>query len=182
MQRALVALMVVLSITTFAPSCLAAQSNAVSGRAVGEMTPSFPVLNVTGPHEGKLVCYVCESKGAPVVFAFFRQTGDETASLVKKLNELAQKQDLRVVAVIMEGQDSQPWLKKFADENGITIPLTILPNGKDDVAVNLYKLNRTVSNTILVGAKHKVTANLVNVNAQNFGVLTNAVARVLSQK
>jgi peroxiredoxin len=174
--------MVVLSVTAFDPGCLAAQSNAVSGRAVGEMTPSFPVLNVTGPHKGKLVCYVCESKGAPVVFAFFRQTGDETASLVKKLNELAQKQDLRVVAVIMEGQDSQPWLKKFADENGITMHLTILRNGKDDVAVNLYKLNRTVSNTILVSAKHKVTANLVNVNAQNFGTLTDAVSRVLSQK
>lgn len=174
--------MVVLSITTFDPGCLAAQSKAVSGRAVGEMTPSFPVLNVTGPHKGKLVCYVCESKGAPVVFAFFPQTGDEMASLVKKLNELARNQDLRVVAVIMAGQESQPWLEKFAEENGITIPLTVLRNGKDDIAVKLYKLNATVSNTILVSAKHKVTANLVNVNAQNFGMLTEAVSRVLSQK
>lgn len=182
MRRRLLALMIVLSVTAFDPGCLAAQSNAVSGRTVGEMTPSFPVLDVTGPHKGKLVCYVCESKGAPVVFAFFRETGDETASLVKKLNELAKNQGLRVVAVIMEGQDSQPWLEKAAEENGITIPLTVLRNGKDDVAVKLYKLNLTVSNTILVGAKHKVTANLVNVNAQNFGVLTNAVARVLSQK
>jgi hypothetical protein len=174
--------MIVLSVTAFDPGCLAAQSKAVSGRAVGEMTPSFPVLNVTGPHKGKLVCYVCESKGAPVVFAFFRQTGDETASLARKLNELAQKQDLRVVAVIMEGPGSQPWLEEFADKNGITMHLTILRNGKDDIAVNLYKLNPTVSNTILVSAKHKVTANLVNVNSQNFGMLTDAVSRVLSQK
>jgi hypothetical protein len=174
--------MIVLSVTALDPGCLAAQSNAVSGRAVGEMTPSFPVLNVTGPHKGKLVCYVCESKGAPVVFAFLPQTGEETASLVIKLNELAQKKDLRIVAVIMAGPGSQPWLEKFADENGITIPLTILRNGKDDIAVNLYKLNPTVSNTILVSAKHKVTANLVNVNAQTFGMLTDAVSRVLSQK
>ena len=82
----------------------------------------------------------------------------------------------------MAGQDSQPWLEKFAEENGITIPLTVLRNGKDDVAVKLYKLNATVSNTILVSAKHKVTANLVNVNAQNFGMLADAVSRVLSQK
>ena len=182
MRRGLLALLIVLSVTAFDPGCLAAQSKAVSGRAVGEMTPSFPVLNATGPHKGKLACYVCESQGAPVVFAFFRQTGDETASLVKKLNELAQKQNLRVVAVIMEGQDSLPWLEKFADENGITMPLTVLPNGKDDVAVKLYKLDSTVSNTILVSAKRKVTANLVNLNAQNFGMLTAAVSRVLSQK
>lgn len=182
MRQGLLAFLFVLSVSAFDPGCLAAQSKAVSGRAVGEMTPSFPVLNVTGPHKGKLVCYVCESQGAPVVFAFFRQTGDETASLVKKLNELAQKQNLRVVAVVMEGQDSQPWLEKFAKEDGITMPLTILQNGKDDVAVNLYKLNPTVSNTILVSAKRKVTANLVNVNSQNFGMLTDAVARVLSQK
>lgn len=182
MQRVLLAFMVASSIAASAPDCLAAQSNVVSGRAVGEMTPSFPVLNVTGPHKGKLVCYVCESNGAPVVFAFLRQTGDETASLVKKLNELAQKQDLRVVAVIMEGQDSQPWLEKFADENGITIPLTVLRNGKDDVAVKLYKLNPTVSNTILVGAKRKVTANFVNVKVQNFGRVTNAVSRLVGQK
>ena len=174
--------MILLSVTAFDPGCLAAPSKAVSGRAVGEMTPSFPVLNVTGPHKGKLVCYVCESKGAPVVFAFFRQTGDETASLIKELNELAQIQDLRVVAVIMEGPGSQPWLEKLADKNGITMPLTILRNGKDDIAVNLYKLNPTVSNTILVSAKHKVTANLVNVNPQNFGMLTDAVSKVLSQK
>ena len=174
--------MIVLSVAAFDPGCLAAQSKAVSGRAVGEMTPSFPVLNVTGSHKGKLLCYVCESKGAPVVFAFFRQTGDETASLVRKLDELARKQDLRVVAVIVAGPGSQPWLEKFAEENGITIPLTILRNGKDDVAVKLYKLNSTVSNTILVSAKRKVTANLVNVNAQNFGMLTEAVSRVLSQK
>lgn len=182
MRRGLLALMIVLSVTAFDPGCLAAQSNVVSGRTVGEMTPSFPVLNVTGPHKGKLVCYVCESNGAPVVFAFLQQTGDETASLVTKLNELAQKKDLRVVAIIMEGQDSQPWLEKFADENGITIPLTVLRNGKDDVAVKLYKLNPTVSNTILVGAKRKVTANFVNVKVQNFGRVTNAVSRLVGRK
>ena len=147
------------------------------------MTPSFPVLDVTGPHKGKSICYVCESKDAPVVFAFFRQTGDEMASLVKKLNELArQNQDLRVVAVIMEGPDSQPWLERFAQENGITIPLTVFRNGKDDIAMKLYKLNATASNTILVSVKRKVAANLVDVNAENFKMLTNAVSKVLAQK
>jgi hypothetical protein len=183
MRRPLVVLIVVLSLMTFGPRCLAGQSKTVSGLAVGEMTPSFPVLPVTGPHKGKEVCYVCEFIGAPTIFAFFRQTGDEMASVIKKLNELARRnQDIRVVAVVIEGQESQPWLEKFAQENGITIPLTVLRNGKDDVAVKVYKLNASVSNTILMSVKRKVAANLVNVNAENFKMLTNTVSKVLDQR
>jgi hypothetical protein len=183
MRRTLVVLIVVLSLMTFGSLYLAGQSKTVSGRAVGEMTPSFPVLDVTGPHKGKSVCYVCESKDAPTIFAFFRQTGDEMASVVKKLNELArQNQDIRVVAVVIEGQDSQPWLEKFAQENGITIPLTVFRNGKDDVAMKLYKLNANINNTILVSVKRKVAANLVNVDAEHFKMLTNTISKVLDQR
>ena len=183
MRRPLVVLIVVLSLMTFGSPCLAGQSKTVSGRAVGEMTPSFPVLDVTGPHKGKEVCYVCEFIDAPTIFAFFRQTGEEMASVVKKLNELARRnQDIRVVAVVIEGQDSQPWLEKFAQENGITIPLTVLRNGKDDVAMKVYKLNASINNTILVSVKRKVAANLVNVNAENFKMLTNTISKVLDQR
>src|SRR4051812_19594353 len=148
-MRPLVLLIVVLSLMIFGSPCLAGQSKTVSGLPVGEMTPSFTVLPVTGPHKGKEICYVCEITGAPTIFAFFRQTGDEMASVVKKLDELARRnQDIRVVAVVIEAQDSQPWLERFAHENGITIPLAVLRNGKDDAAVKVYKLNASVSNTI----------------------------------
>jgi hypothetical protein len=183
MRRTLVVLIVVLSMMTFGPPCLARQSKTVSGRAVGEMTPSFPVLDVTGPHKGKAVCYVCEYKDAPTILAFFRQTGDEMASVVKKLNELArQNQNIRVAAVVIEGQESQPRLEKFAQENGITIPLTVFRNGKDDVGMKLYKLNASINNTILVSVKRKVAANLVNVHAENFTMLTNTLSKVLDQR
>ncbi len=182
MRSPLVVLIVVLGLTTFGPPSLAGQSKTVSGLAVGEMTPSFPVLAVTGPHKGKEVCYVCEFVGAPTIFAFFRQTGDEMASVVKKLNELARRnQDIRVVAIVIEGQDSQSWLEKFAQENGIAIPLTVFRNGKDDVAMKVYKLNASVNNTILMSVERKVAANLVNVNAENFKILTNTVFKMLRQ-
>jgi hypothetical protein len=182
MPRALL-LLVVVFLMTFGPPSAAAQAKVVSGLAVGAITPSFPVLDVTGPHKGKSVCYVCESQDAPVVFAFFRQTGNETASLIKKLNELAsQNQDIKVVAVVIEGQESQPWLERLAEENAITIPLTVLRNGKDDVAVKVYKLNLSARNTILVSAKRKVVANLVNVNAENFKLVTNGVSKVIRKK
>ena len=182
MPRALLVLIAVFMMT-FGPPSAAQQTKTASGLAVGEITPSFPVLDVTGPHKGQSVCYVCESQGAPVVFAFFRQTGIETASLVKKLNELArQNQDIRVVAVVIEGQESRPWLESLAQEKGITIPLTVFRNGKDDIAMKVYKLNANASNTILVSAKRKVVGNLVNVNAENFKTVTNGVSKVIRKR
>src|SRR5438552_17939713 len=183
MRRPLVVLIGVVSLIAFGVPCLAGQSKTVSGLAVGETTPSFPVLAVTGPHKGKEVCYVCEFIGAPTIFAFFRQTGDEMASVVKELNELARRnKDIRAVAIIIEGRDSQPWMEKFAQENSITIPLTVLRNGKDDIAMKVYKLNANINNTIMMSVKREVDANLVNVNAENFKMLTNALSKVLDQK
>ena len=183
MYRAFLVLTAIFSLTTFAPRCSAGPSKLVSGRAVGDMTPSFPVLDVTGPHKGKSICYVCESGDAPVVFAFFRQTDDEMASLVKQLDLLArQNHDLKVVAVVTEGPNSQAWLERFAQENDIAIPLTVFRNGTQDVAMKLYKLNANARNTILVNVKRKVAANLVDVNPENFKLLTNAVSKVLPQK
>lgn len=182
MHRALLAFMAASSIAASAPVCLAAQADAASGRAVGEVTPSFPVLAVTGPHKGKSICYVCESNGAPLILAFFRQTGDETARLTTKLDEIARKQNVRVVAVIVEGQDSHAWLEKFAEEHHITMPLTVLRDGQNDIAAKVYKLNPSVSNTILVSAQRKVTANFVNLKTQQFSRLTNAVSTAVGQK
>ena len=183
MRSPLVVLIVVLSLIAFGAPCLAGQPKTVSGLAVGEMTPSFPVLAVTGPHKGKEACYVCEFIGAPTIFAFFRQTGDEMAGVVTKLNELARRnKDIRVVAIIIEGQDSQPWLEKFAQENSITIPLAVLRNGKDDIAMKVYKLNADMNNTILMSVERKVAANLVNVNAEHFPMLANTISKMLDQR
>jgi hypothetical protein len=183
MHRALLLLTTILGLTTFDPRCSAGPSKLVSGRAVGEITPSFPVLDVTGPHKGKSICYVCDSKDAPVVFAFFRQTDGEMTDLVKKLDQLArQSQNLKVIAVVTAGPRSQPWLERFAQENSIAIPLTVFRNGTDDLAMKLYKLNASARNTILVNVNRKVAANLVDVNAENFNLVRNAVFKVLAQK
>jgi hypothetical protein len=105
------------------------------------------------------------------------------ASVVKELNELARRnKDIRVVAIIIEGQESQPWLEKFAQENSITIPLTVLRNGKDDIAMKVYKLNANINNTIMMSVKREVAANLVNVNAEHFKLLTNTISKVLDQR
>jgi len=184
MRSPLVVLIAVSSLIAFGAPCLAGQSKTGSGLAVGEMTPSFPVLAVTGPHKGKEVCYVCEFfVSAPAIFAFFRQTGDDMASVVKELDELARRnKDIRVVAIIIEGQDSRPWLEKFAQENSITIPLAVLRKGRDDIAMKVYKLNANMNNTILMSVKRRVAANLVNVNTENFTMLSNTISKVLDQR
>ena len=183
----LVVLIVVLSSIALCAPCLAGQPKTVSGLAVGELTPSFPILAVSGPHKGKEVCYVCEFIRSPKIFAFFRQTGDEMASVVRKLDELARRnKDIRVVAISIEGRDSQLWLEKFAQENGITTPLAVLlavfRNGKDDTAMKVYKLNANMNNTILMSVERRVVVNLVNVNAENFKMLTDAISKVRDQR
>jgi len=162
--------------------CAAGQP-AVSGRAVGEITPSFAVLDVTGPYKGKPICYVCEYKGAPSILAFFQDIGDETAGLVIKLNELAQQETrLKMVAAIIAGPERRSWLEEFAQEKGIKIPLVVFRRGKDDVAMKLYKLNAEAKNTLLVAVNRKVSANLTNVRAENFGEVVEAVSKVLGTK
>jgi len=183
MRSPLVVLIVASSVIAVGAPCFAGQSTTVSGLAVGELTPSFPVLAVSGPHKGKEVCYVCEFMGAPTIFAFFRQTGDDMASVVKRLDELSRRNTgLRVVAISIEGQDSQPWLEKFAQENGIAIPLAVLRNGTHDIAMKVYKLNANMDNTILMSVERKVAANLVNVTAENFTLLTDAISGALDRR
>ena len=105
------------------------------------------------------------------------------ASLLKQLDQLArQNKDLIVVVVMTEGPNSQAWLKKFAQDNAIAIPLTVLRKGTDDVAMKLYKLNPSARNTILVNVKRRVTANLVDVSTENFKMVTSAAAKVLAQQ
>ena len=104
-------------------------------------------------------------------------------SVVKELDELAgRNKDIRVVAIIIEGQDSRPWLEKFAQEYRITIPLAVLRKGRDDITMKVYKLNANMNNTILMSVKRRVAANLVNVNTENFTILTNTVSKVLDQR
>ncbi len=158
------------------------QPNVTSGRAVGEITPSFVVLDVTGPHKGESICYVCEYRGAPTVLGFFQDSGDETANLIAKLNDLAMKEankNLKAVAVVVSGPDKKPWLEKLAQDKGIKIPLVVFRKGKDDLNVKLYKLNLQARNTFLVSFNREVSANLTNVSDQTFDQVTEATSKML---
>jgi hypothetical protein len=183
MRRYLAVLVTLSNLGLSAALGAAAQPRVVSGRAVGEITPSFAVLDVTGPYKGKPICYVCEYQDAPTIIAFFQDFGEEMAGLVVKLNELAQKKKkLKMVAAVIAGPDRKPGLEKFAQENGITIPLVVFRKGKHDVAMKLYKLNAEARNTILVNVNRKVSANLTNVGVQNFNLIAEAASKVMGER
>ena len=153
----------------------------VSGRQVGAVTPSFRVLDVTGKYKGTSTCYVCEYGDAPTVIGFFQNTGDDTASLIVKLNSLvASKSTLKGVAVVEAGPDAKEWLEKLAQDKGITIPLVVFQNGPKDVDMKVYKLNPDAKNTFIVADKRTISANLVNLSDGTFQQLADASAKMLS--
>jgi hypothetical protein len=157
-----------------------ANQPAGTGLAVGDTTKSFVVLDVTGPHKGEPICYVCEYRNAPTVLAFFQDVGDETASLIVKLNELALSQKkLKAVGVVIAGPDQKDWLEKLAQDKGIKFPLVVFRKGKSDINMKLYKLQPDAKNTLIVAVDRKVSAQMTNVTGDSFAQVAEATSKVL---
>jgi hypothetical protein len=156
-----------------------------SGLAVGEPTLSFTVMDVTGAYKGKRICYVCEFQDAPNILSFFQTTGDETAKLIVRLNELYQNnkdKDLKAVAVIVAGTDATPWLEDLQRTSAIEIPMVVLRKGPKDVAVRMYHLDPEVKNTFLVAVNRTVKANLTDIQPGSFEQVADAATRMLAGK
>ncbi len=185
-MRRMVWMLIVLAVLGAATGALAADQRTVtSGRAVGEDSPTMVVLDVTGPHKGEAICYVCEWRVAPTILAFFQGTGDEEAALIAKLNDLVQKnaqKNLKAMGVFISGPENNAWIEKLAQEKGIKIPLVVFRKGKDDVDMKIYKLNPDAKNTFLINVNRKVNANLTNVTEATFGQVSEATAKMLAQK
>jgi rhodanese-related sulfurtransferase len=153
-----------------------------SGRPVGAVTPSFRVIDVTGKYKGQDTCYVCEYGTAPTIIGFFKDTGNQTADLIVKINQLVQEQsgkNFKGFAVLVAGPDSKPWLEKLAQDKNIKIPLVYLANGPKDLGVRLYKINTQADNTILVNDNRQVMDNFVNVKPDDFQSVADASAKML---
>lgn len=157
----------------------------VSGLAVGQPTLSFTVMDVTGAYKGKRICYVCEFQNAPNILSFFQNTGDETAKLIVRLNDLYKNnkdKNLKAVAVIVAGQDATSWLENLQRTSGIEIPMVVLRKGPKDVAVRMYHLDPEVKNTFLVNVDRTVKANLTDINPDNFDQVALAASNILAGK
>jgi len=152
-----------------------------SGRAVGAVTPSLRVIDVTGKYKGQDTCYVCEYGPAPTVIGFFNKPSDQAADLIVKLDALVKSQkNLKGFVVMTEGADSKAWLEKLAADKNIQIPLVYFAKGLQDSGMRIYKLNPTVDNTILVNDNRQVVANFVNITDGTFSQVQDASVKMLA--
>ena len=162
----------------------AADDAPISGLEVGAPTYSIPVLDVTGPYKGQLICYVCEFQDAPNVLAFFRDAGDETAELIVQLNDLYLEHkagNFKAVAMIVAGSETAERLEALTEAAGLEIPLTVFRRGPQDVAARLYALNPDVPNTFLVTRNRFVVANVADVGPGEFERVAAAADDMLAQ-
>ena len=163
---------------------LPVSAEVASGLDVGAPTVSIPVLDVTGPYKGQAICYVCEFQNDPNVLAFFRDTGESTAELIVKLNDLYLKnkdRNFKAVAMIIAGDTAKPWLEELQASKHIEIPLVVLRRGPKDVAVRLYALSPDVDNTFLVTVDRFVAANVTGITPDEFGRVADATSTMLEQ-
>ncbi len=160
-----------------------AQSS-ISGLEIGSPTASIPVLDITGEYAGQRICYVCEFQDVPNVLAFFRETSDETANLIRQLDELYLRhkhEDFKAVAAIVAGDEASPWLEELSASAGLEIPLVVFRRGPRDVAMRLYEINPEIDNTFLVTVNRFVVDNISGIGSDEFGRVVDATELMMAQ-
>ena len=133
-----------------------------SGLQIDDFPAPFNVTDVTGPLAGKKLCYRCQYGERPVVSIFVRKMDENTAKLVKQLDEVVGKQEEKKMAafvtVLSDDPDAQEaGLKKTADEQKIAhTPLTVFENA---VGPTKYKIDEKASVTVMMWVDNNVKVN-----------------------
>lgn len=133
-----------------------------SGLQIDDFPFPFYVTDVTGPSAGEKLCYRCQYGDRPVVSIFVRKMDENTAKLVKQLDEVVGKQEEKKIAafvtVLSDDPDAQEAaLKKTADEQKIThTPLTVFENA---VGPTKYKIDEKASVTVMMWVEGNVKVN-----------------------
>lgn len=102
-----------------------------SGMEIGAIPMPFDVEDVTGPNQGKHLCYRCLYGERPVVGIFVRDIEPETKTLIQKIDqEVAAHQDEKLAAFVVVLTDdpaaTKTKLEQVAAETKIKhVPLTL---------------------------------------------------------
>jgi len=133
-----------------------------SGLQVDAYPDAFNVTDVTGPLAGKKLCYRCQYGSRPVVSVFVRKMDENTAKLLKQIDEVVGKQEEKKMAafvtVLSDDPDAQEAaLKKTAEEQKIThTPLTVFENA---VGPTKYKIDEKANVTVMMWVDSNVKVN-----------------------
>ncbi len=133
-----------------------------SGLSKGESAGAFQVKDVTGPNEGKSLCYRCRYGGRPVVSVFTRSMDERVQQLVDELDlvvgENGEKKMAAFVVLLSEDEEADAAvLKKVCKDKSIeNTPLTIFEGVTGPPA---YKISKDAGVTVLMWKGLKVQAN-----------------------
>ncbi|MCX7419534.1 MAG: hypothetical protein NT013_08355 [Planctomycetia bacterium] len=144
----------------FASALIAAELK--SGLQPGDAPPPYTVKDITGPSEGKSLCYRCKFGGRPVVNIFAREMTPEVVALVKKIDgvvgENGEKKMAAFVTLLTENPDKdEAKLKEVAKKEGLkNIPLTVFDGiaGPED-----YKIAEKADVTVMMWVGSNVKVN-----------------------
>ena len=148
-------------------ACLLAVSGIVvaaevsSGLPVGERVPAFNVRDITGPSQGKTLCYRCQYGARPVVTVFTRSMNDNVADLVQKIdgkvNENGEKKMAAFVVFLTDDADAvEPKIEALAKDKKITkTPLTLI----EGTGPENYNLSKDAEVTVMMWVNSEVKVN-----------------------
>ncbi len=116
--------------------------------------------------------------------AFIKDDSEVSARLVEKIDRLVtahREQGLRGFVVYIAGPEIKDRLERLAAERGLTIPLTYLPKGENDPALQKYRVDRTASNTVIVYTRKKAVHVATNVTPEAFEPIARAARSILAR-
>ncbi|WP_339728827.1 hypothetical protein [uncultured Gimesia sp.] len=114
-----------------------------SGMEIGAIPLPFDVEDVTGPHQGKHLCYRCLYGERPVVGIFVRDLDQNTKTLIQKIDqEVASHQDEKLAAFVVVLTDdpasAKPDLEQVAQDTKIKhVPLTVFEGAAGPAGYNV---------------------------------------------
>ncbi|MCX7753191.1 MAG: hypothetical protein N2443_10035 [Blastocatellia bacterium] len=116
--------------------------------------------------------------------AFIKDDSETSARLVEKIDRLVaahREQGLRGFVVYIAGPEIAGRLERLAAERRLTIPLTYLPKGAEDSALQKYRVDRAASNTVIVYTRKKAVHVATNVTPEVFEPIAQAARSIVTR-
>src|SRR5947209_8769347 len=97
---------------------VASAADPTSGPQVGEEVHGFHPYNCTGDHAGEKHCLICENGPNPVAIIFARQVTPELTKLIKRIDQVTDKNKKRgmgsFVVLLSDSDNLEMELKELA--------------------------------------------------------------------
>jgi hypothetical protein len=114
--------------------------------------------------------------------AFVNTDLGQATGLVAHMQKLVNENSgLKTFVVVVGGPETKSAIEELAAKEKMTIPITFLPKGKEDVALGRYKVNLEAKNTVMVTRRNRVLANFTNVGPDHLPQITEATKKMLAE-